>query len=477
MKFNEKNSCFDNKKKDLFWSYISILLKLGGSLIILPVVLHKLPSSELAMWYLFLNVGNLCMMFDFGFAETISRNVAYINSGKNKLYSYDINDKDTKNIKIGMYEFLHAIRILYKVLSVIVIIISLILGTVFIFPKITDISNSSNITLAWFLYIFAVALNMYFNYTNALLTGIDKIHYIQKTSAIAATLNYSVVGILIFNNFGLISLSIGMMINVLFIRVTCSRYIKNTIKNDGYNNNISIMKIIKILWPTTWRTGMSSLMGFFIANMNTFLCSKFYGLDNTARYGLTLQCINVIIQLSVVWVNTSIPKINRLRIDKNTNKIKKIFSKRIFIGYINFAFFSVNFVILGPILLKIIHSKTNLLSANLILLFLFYMFLDYNHNQYGLLIMTQNKIPFLKASFISASVILAMNFIFYYIFHTGLEGLLYSSFIGGIIFNNWYWPIVGAKSIDSSPLEIVKCGYCEVKNDGKKIVNNMFANI
>ena len=68
-------------RRDIIWSYASYILQTGAGLLILPIILNKLPSNELAVWYIFLSITALVNLLDFGLQPTIMRNVSYIYSG------------------------------------------------------------------------------------------------------------------------------------------------------------------------------------------------------------------------------------------------------------------------------------------------------------------------------------------------------------------------------------------------------------
>lgn len=50
-------------------------------MILLPVVLHFLPSDELGLWYVFLSIGTFVSLFDFGFTPQMARQITYSFSG------------------------------------------------------------------------------------------------------------------------------------------------------------------------------------------------------------------------------------------------------------------------------------------------------------------------------------------------------------------------------------------------------------
>src|ERR1700733_12652286 len=56
-------------------------LRFGANLLLLPLVILKLSSSELALWWVFLALGNFGNLADFGFGSTIPRIYNYLMAG------------------------------------------------------------------------------------------------------------------------------------------------------------------------------------------------------------------------------------------------------------------------------------------------------------------------------------------------------------------------------------------------------------
>ena len=48
-------------------------IRIGANLLLLPLVLRMLSLSELALWWVFLALGNFGSLSDFGFGSTIPR--------------------------------------------------------------------------------------------------------------------------------------------------------------------------------------------------------------------------------------------------------------------------------------------------------------------------------------------------------------------------------------------------------------------
>lgn len=79
---------------DILWTYFSKFLRIGQSVILLPLILRFLPSDQISIWALFSSITALIAVFDLGFSNVFSRNVTQILSGS----SYTL-DKFKDNIE------------------------------------------------------------------------------------------------------------------------------------------------------------------------------------------------------------------------------------------------------------------------------------------------------------------------------------------------------------------------------------------
>src|SRR6516162_6704037 len=69
----------------VFWSWIFNFIRLAYGIILLPLVLHKLSTADLGMYYVLLSLAALAQLVDFGFGETIGRFITYAMGGAREI--------------------------------------------------------------------------------------------------------------------------------------------------------------------------------------------------------------------------------------------------------------------------------------------------------------------------------------------------------------------------------------------------------
>lgn len=120
-------------KNDIFWSYTAQLLNIGAGIFILPIILKKLSSAELGVWYVFLAIASLVALLDFGFLPTIQRNVSYVFSGVEELLEQGISEKKSNEINYKLLkDIIETSKIIYRRISILILIFLSTLGSLYI---------------------------------------------------------------------------------------------------------------------------------------------------------------------------------------------------------------------------------------------------------------------------------------------------------------------------------------------------------
>jgi len=449
--------------KDVIWSYFSQIFQFGAGLFLLPVILRKLPSEHLAIWYVFLSITSLVNLLDFGFQQTIMRNVSYIFSGAQKLLKFGIHDDDSSeevNYEL-LLSLIKSAKKIYRNIAIIAFTLLITFGTWYIYDITTELAAQQDILMAWIIYVFSAVLNFYFYYYTPLLLGRGQIKESNKTIVFSKLfyIGFSFIGLSL--NYGLIAVSIGNLLGSFVNRIMSYNYfydedLKIKFKNiSDFSNDKNIFKII---WANSYRLGLVSLGGFLILRSNTLLTSKFLDLKIVAQYGLSLQLLNILARSSSVLFNTFLPKFNQLRVKNKIYKLKKFFGTSLLIGWGTYGFGVLIIFTLGNDILNLIGSETSLLPKNYILFLSLILFLEFNHSVSATFITTQNEVPFVKASLFSGFGIVISSFIILKYTNYGILGILITQFIIQLAYNNWKWPYKVLKDLESNYLELFILG-------------------
>ena len=149
-------------KADALWSYAGTILSMGANFLILPFLMYFLDADMLGLWYIFVSIGTITQLFDFGFAVTFARNITYCWSGAKELKKEDVvfSDGGEPDYEL-MKEVLSTSKFVYAVLSGIALFFLVTLGTFYVLSLTKHIKGSIPV-ISWLIYAFAVFLNLYY---------------------------------------------------------------------------------------------------------------------------------------------------------------------------------------------------------------------------------------------------------------------------------------------------------------------------
>jgi len=448
-------------KLDVGWSFIATLLRIASSLILLPFVLTKLPSEDIGLWTIFLTISSFVLIFDFGFGQTFTRNIAYIFSGARELKSNGYVEVNfSSDIDYSLLKgTLKVMRRYYLFSSIVFLIIILSIGTYYIFTLLEKYNGNRDIIyFAWYLFSLLVVYQLYTLYYDSLLQGRGMIR-ISKQIIIVAQLSQIIITILtLYMGFGMISLVLGQITLVIVNRLLGYRafFDKEICSNLKKSKEANPKELFNIYLPNAVKIGLTSLGGFLVAKSSIFIGSMFLSLSEIASFGITKQIIDVIAGVGAIYFATFYPKLIQFRLNNNPERIKKTYieSKYFLIGI--FIIGSITLLTSGEILLQLIGSQTKLISNSIIVILLLISFLEANHSMAGSMIMTKNEIPFVKASILSGLGTVTILIIYYPIYLcTGLWGLVLAQGIPNIVYQNWKWPLTVFRDLNISKKDLI----------------------
>lgn len=461
-------------KKDIIWSYASQFLQFGAGLLLLPIILRMLSSSELAIWYIFLAGTTLANLLDFGFQPTIMRNVSYVFSGANQLTAKGIIKQElseTVNYNL-LYSLIVTCKRIYRIISLLILLFFGTFGSYYIYIVSKGQLDLNYVLTSWGLYTISVALNFYFYYFTPLLLGRGKIKESHVTIVLSKLFFIALSFVLIINGLGLIGIAIGNICGSLVNRITSYLYFfDKDIKEQLLKaKNRIIIPLSKIIWYNSYRMGLVSLGAFMILKLNTFFVTYFLGLDIAASYGITLQLAEMLMRVSMILFTTFIPYINSQRLKNNSLEIVRTISKSYVISWGIYIIGFVFVIFLGPIFLQIISSSTELLDFMPMLFLFIIIFLEMNHSMAAGIIATKNEIPFARAAIYSGIAIALFSFLFLQYAKIGIYAIIISQGCVQLAYNNWKWPLLAFRELDLSIIKIFKNGFCELFKDFKGVI-------
>lgn len=442
--------------KDVIWNYLGYGITFGINVVLLPLVLRYLTSSELGLWYVFSSIGVLITLFDFGFAPQVARTITYVFTGAKEITKTGINqniDKQEPNYEL-LRNLISSSKLLYFIIAITSLILLLTIGTVYI-NYINKNGFNSNILLAWVIYCIGCFINLSYSYYNSIFRGIGLFISLNKAIVFSRGTQFIFSFVLLLLDFGILAVTIGYTINTIVFRLYLAYIYKKQNIFDATIDSITIkfserIELLKIIWHNASRDGLVTISSYLVLQSNTILCSLYFGLEKTASYALTVQIITFIASFSTIVYGSIQPVLVEASIMNNIS-VKKQYYSMAWIMFIFSYFISIFFfIILGLPLLSLIKSNTKI-ELGIFLLYSFYVFLQTNSTLSASYISTSNKLPYAFPFIISAVIAVILAIILAEFTNMNVEGLILAHLFVQLLYNMWKWPMFVFKELKTNP--------------------------
>jgi O-antigen/teichoic acid export membrane protein len=426
------------------WSLLAIVFRALGGVLVLPLMVRKIPSEQLGLWYVFLSLQGIATLFDIGFSPAVTRAAGYIWAGAADLQKFGIARRDPGDFRPN-YELLNGLvatmRMYYRVLGVVSGLIMLFGGGAWIWFKTQGFANAEQLRWAYVIFVFGGFLNATGDLWPALLSGINGVQTAQKILFGSALISLLIIGGGLLANLGIWALVFGTLGSGFFIRWNGRTSFFRLGGPQLWARARPRFDLITKMWPTAWRSGLVNLGRYLILTANTLICSAFLDLKVTASYGLSLSLITMLTFASSMFTILKLPIVNQLRAVGRVDEIVELWIQRTRLSILVYAVGAAALLCAGNYLLSYVGSKTMLLSQGQLALALLVIGLETHQYLYAGLVISENENPFVVPSLISGAVTVLLSVILTPYF--GIWGMLLAQGGTQACFNNW-WTIYRA---------------------------------
>lgn len=443
-------------KSDVIWNYIGTFLSLGSGFLLLPFVVYFLDSESLGLWYVFLSLGGIVVLFDFGFSPTLARNVAYSWSGAQQLLKKGANivEGNEPNIKL-LKKVLLTCKWIYLIISIIALLILVSLGTIYIL-YISKGLNKYYVLGSWMIYSISVFFSLYYGYYITFLRGVGAIKDINISTIVSRIVQIFLSIILLYLGLGILAVAIANLSYGLLFRLLAKnsfyRYQQIGIRLSNVENKIvksDIINTFEIIWHNAWRDGLVSLSKYFTNQATVLILSFFVTLTETGVYSISVQLTTAIATISGALYTSYQPALQSLYINNNMKKSREMMSLAMVVYIVLFWVGFIIFVLIGLPIINIVKPEF-IFSIPVFTLVAIYHFLLNYHSYHASFISNTNNVPYVNAFIISSIGGILTAVLLLKITNFGLVGVIFAQILIQALYNNWYWPMYVMKLLDTN---------------------------
>jgi O-antigen/teichoic acid export membrane protein len=440
-------------KKDIIWSYVATIFRVGAGIILWPFILSQMSAETVGIWNVMITIMGFVALLDFGFQPSFARNISYIFSGVTKLQKVGIQTAVSDgNINFSLLKgTLNAMRKFYRWMALGVFVILGIAGTAYFYYILQKYSGDrTDAMIAWILLIAINSYNVYTLYYNALLLGKGYIRRERQIMILSQCVYLSLAIVLIYAGYGLTAIVSSQAVSIILQRILSYRvFFTKELKQQLLHTEADETKdILKAISPNAVKVGLTQLGGFCVTKSALLIGSAFLTLEETACYGITLHIIDILARCSTVYYQSITPKIAQSRANKDVIKLKYYFVCSIGILVATFLLGGAAIAFLGNWGLNMIGSETKFLPTIMLCVMLLVYLLETNHSIAAGFISADNRIPFFIPSLLSGLGTVVLLWLFLSIFKWGVWGMILSQGIAQLVYQNWKWPSMVIKELN-----------------------------
>lgn len=368
-------------------------------LVALPLILTRLETNEVAVYYLFQASAGLMLLLVPGFHATFSRIIGYLLSGvsldgliANKgVLSNDselhgaANDRD-------LSDFMRFMSSAYQWIALFALSVALGLGSFLLVAPMSHLTEPFLGWAAWFVLILCSAISIRTNAYTSFLFGANSVVLLRRCEfAFLAAILISNVLVLIFIP-SLLNLILATYlwnpIYFLFVR-RVARRLKTYPK---YQVQKTDRKILSVVWGPSWRGALGVFTSRGLILISNLLLAQFVQPALVARYGLTMSLLGAANDFSKAPMVSQIPNLVLLRARGSLDLFRQRASRCMLLSYLSYVSAFMGILFMGDIFMGLIGSRVSLAPTGFLCLMGIAYFFDRFSAMHQQIYATRNRV-------------------------------------------------------------------------------------
>lgn len=463
-----------SSKSDVIWNFIGIIMSMGSNFLLLPFLMKFIDSELLGLWYVYLSIGGIVTLFDFGFNPTLARNVAYCWSGARELNVEGVGQMDgaEPNYRL-LKKVMSTCRAIYFVISVAALVVLLIIGTAYIY-YVSDEIFGVTVTISWLIYCIAVFLNLYYGYFATFLRGVGAVSKYNKINVISRLIQIIVSVVLLVLGYGIIAVSLAYLLYGFLLRFFSKHafYMYQCIGDhlkaiDEKTSVEEIKDLFRIVWHNAWKDGLVAVANYCANQASTLIASLFLSLTETGIYSISVQLVTAIATISAGLYTAYQPAMQSAYANSNRKESTRLMSLAMITYFFLFWSGTIALITVGIPILKWVKPE-NTYNIAVILGIAVYNFFYKRQSYYASFISNTNHVPYVKSYVLSSIAGVVFSVIMVYLLKMGVWGLIIGQFLPQLVYNVWKWPREVYKMLDTTWAKLVSVGMNYIKDRIRK---------
>jgi hypothetical protein len=289
-------------------------------LVVLPLVLAKFTTADIALWFLFGTIVNLQLVGDMGFSATFSRVIAYAMGGagidrlKNQQQVVSGVNARQPNWD-AVQSIVVTMRYVYFRLSLIVFVVLAVAVTAALVKPVSAVDDAVSAWLAWGLVLAGVIVGLWGGVYSSYLQGSEEIAKLRRWEALS-TLGSTATSVLVLVSGGELLSLIAVTQGWAVFNVLRNRWLCRVVKDRRFARfaGAGVDKaVLDAVWPSAWRSGVGVFTTYGLVQASGLIYAQVGSTSNVASYLFALRMMQVVNRFALAPFYTKLPTLARLR--------------------------------------------------------------------------------------------------------------------------------------------------------------------
>lgn len=433
-------------QRGILIGFLAQALQYGASLVLLPLMLHRLTVVEIGIWYLLVAAQGFAAVADFGFGGAFSRNIAAAMAGASDVQAFGLagqEDDCQPNFSL-VAQIVRVAQVWYLALSAAVLLVMLTGGLWYV-TRLADGQSVrlGQVQLSWVVMSFTIAVALYFSWVNPILIGAGRVQQDMITQVIGRG-SFALLGaIALLAGGGLLGLACAQLAAVGLGRMAATLYLRPITVHLPFvqRGGAELRRVFALIAPNAGRSGLVGVSGFVITRFNLFAITSFAGLEAGASFAISFQLISSAVAVAQIPFQFFGPKLVGANVRGDKAAVRRTAVGLTLVYFLLFVSGALVVIAAGPMLLRLIGSHARLLPTPELALLTLVLLLEGIHSISASVIATMNKVPFVAAALLSAGAV-ALGSILIGWWGGGVVGIIACQGLVQLLYNNWKWPLV-----------------------------------
>jgi O-antigen/teichoic acid export membrane protein len=422
------------RQSAMFYGALGTLVRVSSQVLLLPLVL-RLPPAELAIWIVFLSLGALANLADFGFGPAVMRVYSIFWAGAEDYETVGIRARtESGEPNLAGIRRLHAtVAFLYHRVAAAATAVLALGGTLYLLPDLRAASPPWHLWSIWIGYLLVIGYSLATSYWSLSCQGINQVRQFQ-ISNVCGGLAYLLVGAtLLLIGWGLLALVIATAVRSILSRWICRVSYHHAVPGSEGVPVPMDRSLLKRLWPNAREFGIMSLGAYLVSNSSILLSKKYLPDEITASLGVTQQIGVFAVNLAALWLTIKWPQITILRAQGKSADASRLFARRFALTMVTLVALAAVVILVGNPILAWKGTRTQLLPTLMLAFYMGYLVFQTFYVMFGLFTFTENTNPFFRYAI--GTGVATMGLSFWWVPVWGLWGLLWAPLLAEATIN------------------------------------------